>query len=112
VTLRPDSPAEVDQRIDLFRARARTPFVLQGTDENTRECDLVVKGVFGDEERGFLMQPDGTYLDDRGARVEDFGLRIVARGFAVPLTYTCVYPGGGPRLAFDRDSNGKLDGLE
>jgi sugar lactone lactonase YvrE len=112
VTLRGDSPPTVDGRIDLMRARAMTPFVLQFTNENVKECDLIVKGPLEGKERGFLMQPDGTYMDDRGRIVADSTLRIVARGFGIPLTYTCVYPGAGRRLAFDRNSNGMPDGLE
>ncbi len=111
ITLRADSTADVDARIDLMRARAQTPFVLRGADERTRECDLVVKGVVGGVPRGFLMLQDGSYMDDRGGVVSDAALRTMARSDR-PLTFTCTFPGGGRRMAFDRDGNGMPDALE
>jgi len=108
VTLRPDSPQAVDQRIDLMRARASAPFSIPAID--TQECDLVAKAVVDGKERGFLMMPDGRYMDSRGDLVPDNLLRSAVRfGRISPLTFTCVYPGGGRRIALDRDLDGVLD---
>jgi DNA-binding beta-propeller fold protein YncE len=111
ITLRADSPANVNARIDLMRARALAPFVLRDTNDGVRECDLVVKGVVDGVERGFLMLLDGSYLDDEGGVRSDAALRSLALTSA-PLTFTCTYPGSGIRLAFDRNNNGTSDKLE
>ncbi|WP_438025001.1 hypothetical protein [Sorangium sp. So ce233] len=92
-----------EQRVDLLIARA-----------SAGECDLVVKGRMGGEERGFLYQPsDGTFRRNRAgsAAISDAALRQrAAEGHA--LTYTCAPPGAGVRMALDRDGDGALDGDE
>ncbi|HKO90949.1 MAG TPA: hypothetical protein VJU61_07350 [Polyangiaceae bacterium] len=111
ITLRAENAAgdAVNARIDLLRSRALTPYALRGAND-TRECDLVVKGVVDGVDKGFLMLQDGTYMDERGGVVADDALRSMAR--RAPLTFTCTTPGSGRRTAFDRDGNGMSDALE
>ena len=108
VTLTSNNSSVADPRINLLRQRAQATFtslILGGT---TRECDLIVKGVISDQQRGWLMQNNGSYIDDTGATITDDALRVLAG--STPLTFTCVVPGSGQRAAIDRDEDTVLDG--
>ncbi|HSS01421.1 MAG TPA: thrombospondin type 3 repeat-containing protein, partial [Kofleriaceae bacterium] len=61
---------------------------------------------------GFLYIGSGMYRPDRKAQpaIAEAALRDLALGH--PLTYTCVPPGSGLRLAVDRDGDGFWDGDE
>jgi hypothetical protein len=113
VTLTSSNAATVDARIDLLIARATTNFTLFGT-ANAKECDLVVKGTVGGEQRGYLLNAStGKFLTDRfeEAALDDSELRA----FATPgqeLTYTCVPPGSGTRMGLDRDQDTFFDADE
>ncbi|MGK3999284.1 beta-propeller fold lactonase family protein [Sorangium sp. So ce1024] len=77
------------------------------------ECDLVVKGRIGGEEKGFLYQGDGTFRRNRAGRPAIGAAALRLRAVAGhPLTYTCAPPGAGVRMALDRDGDGALDGDE
>ena len=105
VTLRAGSGADVNARIDLLKQRAAASFVLPGPVTMT-ECNLTARAVVNGQPRGFLFQPaTNNFLDSTGATVTDAQLR----GFA-PVTFTCVFPGGGRRLGIDRDQDNVLDG--
>ncbi|WP_438016347.1 hypothetical protein WMF18_36745 [Sorangium sp. So ce315] len=102
VTLAGSGDAATLARVNLLMARAEAG-----------ECDLVVKGRMGGEEKGFLYQGDGTFRRNRAATaaISDAALRQrAAAGNA--LTYTCAPPGAGVRMALDRDGDGALDGDE
>jgi len=113
VTLTASNSAEVAPWIDLLAARADAP---QPTidDPLGTECDLVVKGVVDRRERGWLRTADGHFRPDRAEEPElsDTDLRSLATSAGAALTYTCVPPGSGVRLALDRDEDGALDGDE
>ena len=97
VTLSDKNSVAVNARIDLLMARA-----------NLGECDLVArKGS-----KGYLYLNDGTFQSARSERdpVSDARLRKKADKSAV--TYTCVPPGNGVRIALDRDDDGYFDGDE
>jgi DNA-binding beta-propeller fold protein YncE len=104
VTLTASNAALAGPRIDLLIARA-----------GAGECDLVVKGQARGRESGFLYSGAGTFLGDRRATrpISDARLRLTP---VLPgggeLTYTCVPPGSGARIAIDRDGDGHLDGDE
>ncbi|HEX7840249.1 MAG TPA: hypothetical protein VF469_22380, partial [Kofleriaceae bacterium] len=103
VTLAAASPQAVSARIDLLMARAEAG-----------DCDLVVKGRIAHDEVGFLYLGGGRFQGDRQARpaILDHDLRRLALATGAELTYTCVPPGSGTRIAFDRDLDGALDGDE
>jgi hypothetical protein len=111
VTLTESNAAAVGARIDLLVERALTPFVL--VDEpDAKECDLVVKGVVEDQERGWLLQsPGDSFKSDRflDAARSDAELRELAETPGQALTYTCAPPGSGVRIALDRDGDSYLD---
>jgi len=115
ITLAADSPRETDTRIDLLLNAARTDFVIP-TGETRKECDLIAKQQTEERERGYLFVPSkgrsGRFRDDLGGWIGDRALRQRARNGGSPITFTCVYPGGGERLGIDRDGDGIPDGLD
>jgi DNA-binding beta-propeller fold protein YncE len=76
-----------------------------------RECDLVAEGWSGGERRSWLRTDAGTYRSDRAS--EPLVARTVletAAGMAnQELTFTCVPPGSGTRIALDRDEDGHFN---
>ena len=52
----------------------------------------------------------GDYQDDTNTRISRTALRSLAKKPRQEVTFTCMYPGGGKRLAIDRDLDGRLDG--
>ena len=109
VTLRSDNGLVANPRIDLLRNRAQASFTSAILGGVTTECELVVKGSVGGEPRGWLMQAGGDYQDDTGAIITDVALRALPASDG-PLTFTCVVPGTGQRMALDRDRDTVLDG--
>ncbi|MGB5324250.1 MAG: hypothetical protein WBN40_02345 [Pseudomonadales bacterium] len=109
VTLTASNAAAVDQRINLLIARAQTGFDSFVLGPNVNECDLVVKGAVGSEQRGWLLQGNGAFLDDTGASISQTALRALPASEG-PLTFTCAVPGTGLRMAIDRDEDSALDG--
>ncbi len=110
VTLDAGNGASVSARIDLFRSRAQQ---LQPNPSSPQqhECDLVVHGTVGGNERAWLFDPDsGMFTPDAAAEADlsDGDLRALAVG-SDSLTYTCAPPGSGPRMALDRDGDGLLN---
>jgi hypothetical protein len=95
-------PGSAQQRIDDMIARAAA-----------NECEVVVKGPFGGEPRGWLRLANGSFQPDRAgdAPLTDAVLRgHVSVG--LQRTYTCVPPGSGVRMGVDRDEDGFWDGDE
>ncbi|MDD1750017.1 MAG: hypothetical protein LUO89_09090, partial [Methanothrix sp.] len=93
VTLNSATAVVAQSRIDLLEARA-----------NLGECDLIVSN----DSRSYLYLRNGTFQGDlrSEAPVGDVALRLSALANKGDLTYTCVPPGNGPRLALDRDEDG------
>ena len=93
----------VDPRIDLLIARA-----------NAGECDLVLKGRIGGEERGALWAGGGQFVTDRvdDPPLADGPLRSLANTAGQELTYSCVPLGSGARIGIDRDGDGFADADE
>lgn len=109
VTLSADNSATANARIDLMITRSSTPFTSRFVGEGAKECDLVVSGVAGGENRSWLHTGNGQFTSDKGDVQTDAALRKVATTES-PLTYTCGTPGSGKRLALDRDRDGILNG--
>jgi DNA-binding beta-propeller fold protein YncE len=96
VTLVAGSPPATHARIDLLEARAAAG-----------ECDLIARQRSG---RGFLYLNDGTFAPNKAHRpsLSDSELRALA-GHGGAVTFSCVPPGSGYRMALDRDEDGVLD---
>jgi len=107
----------VGARIDLLIDRAKACYDLPGLADVT-ECDLVIKGTSSGEARGWLAELQGAcgstqpllFQGDRATDpvLTDAQLRSLASGGDC-LTYTCVPPGSGLRVALDRDEDGYWD---
>jgi DNA-binding beta-propeller fold protein YncE len=102
----------VDARINLLIARARTNFP-SFQFPNARECDLAAKARIGTRIKGWLLDAGtGSFIpDDGGSAITDSALRSLA-GNGQEVTYTCVPPGSGVRVALDRDLDGRANGLD
>jgi hypothetical protein len=103
ITLTSTNAATVAARINLLIARAAAG-----------ECDLVVKGVVGGEQRGWYRTVAGTFQSDRQAEspLADGDLRVLATVPSQPLTYTAVPRGSAVRIGVDRDEDGFFDSDE
>ncbi|MEW6167464.1 MAG: hypothetical protein AB1651_07180 [Pseudomonadota bacterium] len=97
----------IDERVALLVERALVT-------APRPECDLVVKGVFGGQARGYVMNAQARFLPDRAAgEVLDLtALLALAAEEGNVATFTCVPPGSGARIGVDRDADGVLDGDE
>jgi DNA-binding beta-propeller fold protein YncE len=105
--------AAVDPRINLLIARAKVAFPsLQFP--SARECDLVVKGRIAGRIKGWLLNAGpGTFTPDDGtAAISETSLRSLANTAGQELTFLCVPPGSGSRVALDRDQDGDLNGQD
>lgn len=103
VTLTSSNRTVVGPRIDLLRARAAAG-----------DCDLVVKGQVCGSDRGWLLLANGKFTSSRSTEndLTDPQLRRLAETRGQELTYTCVPPGAGVRIALDRDLDGFRDADE
>jgi len=118
ITLDSTNGATVGGRIDLLIARAKACFNVAGTPGDT-ECDLVVKGFDGSDDRGWVGElqtacgPAATLMfrSDRAADplLTDAQLRTIATTSGNFLTYTCAPPASGERMGIDRDQDTFLD---
>ena len=99
------------ERVDTLIDRASTSFDSLMLGGSVTECDLIVKGSVGGVARGWVRESGGFFRDDTDNTLSDASLRVLA-GSAGPLTYTCVPPGSGNRMALDRDEDQVLNGLD
>jgi YVTN family beta-propeller protein len=101
ITLTSTNAATVGSRIDLLLARAAAG-----------ECDVIVKGTYNGQQRGWVRMPAGNFQSDRLAEplLTDAALRAQAAAMAgQELTYTAVPPGNGVRAGIDRDEDTYYD---
>jgi hypothetical protein len=103
ITLRRDNGTSAGARINLMLLRSEAG-----------ECDLVVKGTVDGEEVGLLYVGGDEFAPNRSTspNLSDTEVRQIASMPLQELTYTCVPPGSGVRVALDRDQDGHLDGDE
>lgn len=85
VTLTANNRVQADARINLFIARA-----------NTGECDLVARRS---KSLGYLYGNGMFYGEYEKHAVSDLMLRNQVQKDGIEITYTCVPPGSGARLA-------------
>ncbi len=103
ITLTSTNGGTIATRINLLIARAAA-----------NECDLIVKGTLGGEQRGWLRFPSGAFQGDKNtdATLTDAQVRAHATTAGQERTYTCVPPGSGIRAGVDRDLDGFYDRTE
>ena len=97
VTLRSDNASAVGPRIDLFIARATTPFVSKVLGPSVTECSLIARTVVGGVATSYRLQADKTFRTPEGVSLSDAQLRALAtapgQGQGQEVTYTCLPPG-------------------
>lgn len=78
---------------------------------NVGNCDLIVKGIFGGQRRGFAYVGNGAFQSDRtGEPTTTSQALIQSAGAGAELTFTGVPVGAGRRLGIDRNLDNVLDG--
>jgi YVTN family beta-propeller protein len=111
VTLSPTSGADTDARLALLIARAGTPFTSKILGGVVTECDLIAKGTVAGVPMGWLYTGgapgSATFDASDGTSTTEAALRILAQ--STDLTFTCVPPGSGTRMALNRDRDLFLD---
>jgi DNA-binding beta-propeller fold protein YncE len=104
VTLRRDNAGVADERIKLFEQRAGSPFTSKVLGGAVTECDLVAKAALEDGVQGFLFNPaSGRFISRAGVSISDDELRGLAAVPGHEVTFTCVPPGSGSRIAFNQE---------
>jgi DNA-binding beta-propeller fold protein YncE len=104
--------ADVIARIDLLEARAKAAFTSKVLGGGVTDCDLIVTGQVGGQARNYLFSPaEALFQADvkGGAPLSMIELRNLATTGNNALTFTCVPPGSGHRMALDRDLDGKFN---
>lgn len=101
VTLTSANAPAANPRIDLLEQRARTAFTSKALGGTVKECELVAHVVHNGALRGLLFAPGAnTYAPaDGGASLARAALRALAATPGQEVTYTCVPPGSGARIA-------------
>jgi len=103
VTLRRDNADVTRERIKLFEQRAGTAFTSRVLGGAVTECDLVAKALLAGDIKGFLFDPaSGKFISQDGGSFSDDQLEDIAGAPGHEVTYTCVPPGSGSRIAFSQ----------
>jgi DNA-binding beta-propeller fold protein YncE len=101
ITLGKDSASAAGNRLNLLEQRAGTPFTSRVLGGNVTECDLVASTVVDRRIAGFLFNPAaGTFAAADGTILSEGTLRAFAARPGHEVTFTCVPPGSGSRVAF------------
>jgi hypothetical protein len=110
VTLDSSNSGVVSGRIAEMITAADTNFDSLALGTGLKQCDLVVSGTVAGVPRGWVYRPGTSdFDDDTGGTILDAALQALATSDG-PLTYTCVPPGSGTRMAINRDRDSFLDG--
>jgi DNA-binding beta-propeller fold protein YncE len=90
-------------RIDLMIQRAESQFISKALGGAVKECDLVANIALAGRVRSFLYDPiAGKFVSEDGRlRLPDFALRALAIVPGQEVTYTCLPPGSGARIALN-----------
>jgi DNA-binding beta-propeller fold protein YncE len=101
ITLGRENIPGVEQRIDLLEERAAAPFTSKLFGGTVTECDLVAKLNVAGRPQGFLYDPRSRAFEnpDRAFAIPDKLFRALAHLPGQEITFTCVPPGSGPRIA-------------
>jgi hypothetical protein len=104
VTLTNQNASAVGSRIALLEQRAGTPFTSKILGGTATECDLVASVVQGGTVKGYLYHPNSAVFvpGDASAPLSDSALRALAAVAGQEVTYSCVPPGSGARIAYSK----------
>jgi len=101
VTLTSTNSSAVTPRINLLEQRAGTSFTSAVLGGMVTECDLLATVVQGGTPVRYLFNPSSTTFTagNGGATISDAALRKLAATAGQEVTFTCVPPGSGSRMA-------------
>ncbi len=91
LTWRPGVPSAVENRLALL---------LNQSASSPAACDLIVRTTVGGQAQSGWREADGRWLMRSGARLDLSALKALATA-AEPLTFTCLPPGQGKRVALN-----------
>ncbi|HEX3395463.1 MAG TPA: hypothetical protein VHS76_02100 [Steroidobacteraceae bacterium] len=102
VTLTSQNAGSVGPRITLLEQRSATPFTSKILGGTVTECDLVASVVQAGAVKGYLYHPSAAAFvpGDATPPLSDSALRALAAVPGQEITYTCVPPGSGSRIAY------------
>jgi YVTN family beta-propeller protein len=102
VTLTGTNSSAVGSRISLLEQRAGATFISKSLGGTVTECDLVAKVVQNGAMTGYLYDSNsGNFFASNGTTfLSDPALRALAATPGQEVTYTCVPPGSGSRVAY------------
>jgi hypothetical protein len=103
VTLSRANTRTAGPRIDLMIRRAEAPFISKTLGGVVKECDLVANVALAGHVKNFLYNPvEKKFISEDGRlRLSDFALRLLAIIPSQEVTYTCLPPGSGSRIALN-----------
>ncbi len=101
ITLTKTNGLAVGPRVNLLQERAAAPFTSKILDGTVTECDLVAKLALAGTPLGFLYNPgtDAFVAAGTNISVPDPLFRALALIPGQEITFTCVPPGSGARIA-------------
>jgi DNA-binding beta-propeller fold protein YncE len=104
VTLTADNAVAAGPRIALLEQRAKAAFTSKTLGGAVKECELVARVAQGGAIAGYLFDPATSAFvpSGGGAAVSDAALRALAQTPGQEVTFTCVPPGSGARVAATR----------
>jgi len=104
VTLTNTNASAVGPRITLMEQRAGAPFTSKVLGGTTTECDLVATVVQSGAIKGFLFDPNSHnfFASNGTTALSDSAIRALATTAGQEVTFTCVPPGSGSRVAFSQ----------
>jgi cytochrome c peroxidase len=95
ITWRSSVNASVEAQLTLLKGQALTTTPRPA-------CDLVMSASIDGAAKAGLFQPDGTWLMRSGETISDLALRQMASPTQA-LTFMCVVPGSGRRIALNKN---------
>ncbi len=112
VTLSATNGGVANPRIQLLIDRATSGFVSQVLGGSVTECELTATVVEAGVAKSYLFGAGLFQPDDGTSAISDAALRAKAGTPGQEVTYTCVPPGSGERVALDRDADDLHNGVE
>lgn len=109
MTLNKQSSSQKHERVKLLEVRAKSDFSSKILGGRVKECDLIVRGQLNGQARSFLyLANNDHYISDKqqtqALAPEALKALLVLENDV--LTFTCVVPGMGMKMAIDKDLNG------
>ncbi len=103
ITLTSANASAVSARVTLLEQRAAASFTSKILGGTVTECDLVANVAQNGVIQGYLFNTTtGSFVAANGTALSDHSLRALAATVGQEVTFTCVPPGSGTRVAYDQ----------